>query len=179
MPGRSAVIVPIVLPPRLAALRYAGDPLAARGVPPHVTVLFPFLPVAALTPVIRSDLARLAARQAPFTAGFSRVEAREEMVWLVPHDQRPFLDLTDAVATLWPDHPPYGGIHDTLIPHLTLLETTDGQALDAAWAAAVDIGPFEMTVRELTVITENASDTWRTRWRLPLGGRTTRARFAP
>ena len=70
-------------------------------------------------------------------------------------------------------------IHDTLIPHLTLLETTDGQALGAAWATAADVGPFEMTVREFTVITENASGTWRTRWRLPLGGRTTRTRPDP
>jgi 2'-5' RNA ligase len=179
MPGRSAVIVPIVLPSRLAALRSARDQLAARGVPAHVTILFPFLPVTALTPAIRSDLARLAARQVPFSAGFRRVEVRDAMVWLVPDDQRPFLDLTDAVATRWPDHPPYGGIHDTLIPHLTLLETTDGPTRGAARAAAVDVGPFEMTVRELTVITENASGTWQTRWHLPLGDRTTRARFAP
>jgi hypothetical protein len=179
VPDRSAVIVPIELPPGLQAVRDAGDPLAARGVPAHVTVLFPFLPVAALTPVVRSDLARLAARQAPFIARFSRVEAREEMVWLVSDDQQPFLDLTDSVVNLWPAHPPYGGIHDTLIPHLTLLEATDCQALGAAWAAAVDIGSFEMTVRELTVITENASGTWRTRWRMPLGGRTTWERGAP
>jgi hypothetical protein len=108
--------------------------------------------------------------------GFSGVKVREEMVWLVPDDPQPFLDLTDSVAALWPDHPPYGGIHDTLIPHLTLLKTMDGHALAAARAAAVEIGPFETTVRELTVITENASGTWRTRWRLPLGGWTTSTR---
>jgi hypothetical protein len=97
----------------------------------------------------------------------------------VPDDQRPFLDLTDAVATLWPDHPPYGGIHETLIAHLTLLETTDGAAFDAARAASVDVGPFEISVRELTVITENASGIWQTRWHLPLGDQLARARFAP
>jgi hypothetical protein len=130
--GRSAVIVPIVLPSRLASLRDAGDRMAAHGVPAHVTVLFPFLAVDALTPTVRSALARLAAKSPPFVARFSRVERRQEMVWLVPASQRPFLDLTLAVAALSPDHPPYGGIHDTLIAHLPPIETTDRQARDAA-----------------------------------------------
>ncbi len=175
MSGRSAVIVPIELPARLAVLRAAGDRLAAGGVPAHVTVLFPFLANEALTPSVRSALARLAARNPPFVARFSRVERREEMVWLVPASQRPFLDLTLAAAALWPDHPPYGGVHDRLIAHLTLVDTTDRVARDAAWAAAQEIGPFEAAVRELTVITESASGGWRTRWRLPMGDRATPA----
>ncbi|MDR3544147.1 MAG: 2'-5' RNA ligase family protein [Candidatus Limnocylindrales bacterium] len=179
MTGRSAVIAPIVLPSRLAILRDAADPLAARGVPAHVTVLFPFLAVDALTPTVRSTLAGLAAMHPPFVAPFSRVERWEEMVWLVPAGQRPFLDLTLAVAALWPDHPPYEGVHESLIAHLTLVETTDRQARDAAWAAAVEVGPFDVAVRELTVITETESGNWRTRWRLPLGNRTTRKPSAP
>ena len=179
MPGRSAVVVPIVLPTRLASIRDAADRMAARGVPAHVTVLFPFLAVDALTPTVRSSLTRLAANNPSFVARFSRVERREAMVWLVPAGQRPFLDVTFAVAALWPDHPPYEGVHDTLIAHLTLVETTDRQARDAAWAAAMEIGPFEVPVRELTVITESASGHWRTRWRLPMGDRTTRAPSAP
>jgi hypothetical protein len=144
-----------------------------------VTVLFPFLPVDGLTPAVRSALARLAAKQAPFIARFSRVELREEMIWLVPDNPQPFLDLTGSVVIVWPDHPPYGGIHDTLIPHLTLLECSDSLARDAALAAAVEICPVEVVVRELTVITESASGAWRTRWRLPLGGGGTRGRAAP
>ena len=169
MPGRSAVIVRIVLPVQLASIRDAGDRMAARGVPAHVTVLFPFLAVADLAPAVRSALARVAADQAPFDARFSRVERREQMVWLLPEDQERFRELTDSVATMWPDHPPYGGIHDTVIPHLTLLETTDGPALDAAWSTAVEAGPFVVAVRELTVITESTLGRWRTRWRLPMG----------
>jgi hypothetical protein len=61
-----------------------------------------------------------------------------------------------------------------LIAHLTLVETTDRQARDAAWAEAVEVGPFDEAVRELTVITETESGNWRTRWRLPMGDQTTR-----
>ncbi len=175
MAGRSAVIIPIALPPRLASLRKAGDPLAARGVPAHVTVLFPFLRVDALTPAVRSTLARLAAHEPPFVARFERVERRGRMVWLIPADERPFLRLTAAVAERWPDHQPYEGVHLTLIPHLTLIETTVSRTRDAAWAAAAEVGPFDVAVRDLTVITEGASGGWRTSWRLPMGDRATRA----
>jgi 2'-5' RNA ligase len=179
MPGRSAVIVPIALPPRLASLRDAVDPLAARGVPAHVTVLFPFLAADALTPTVRSALARSAARNPPFIARFSGVEYREEMVWLMPEDRRPFLALTESVASRWPDHPPYGGIHDTLIPHLTLIETADDSARGAGRAAAAESCPFDVAVPAISVIAESASGAWRTRWRLPLGGRTAGTRSAP
>jgi hypothetical protein len=47
--------------------------MAAHGVPAHVTVLFPFLAVDALTPTVRSTIARLAAKSPPFVARFSRV----------------------------------------------------------------------------------------------------------
>ena len=127
----------------------------------------------------KTSKAGSAAKSPPFVARFSRVEYREEMVWLVPASQRPFLDLTLAVAALWPDHPPYGGIHDTLIAHLTLIETTDRQARDAAWAEAVKVGPFDVAVRELSVITETESENWRTRWRLPMGDQATRKSSAP
>jgi hypothetical protein len=39
--GDTAIIVPITLPEELARLRRAHDSMAARGVPAHVTILFP------------------------------------------------------------------------------------------------------------------------------------------
>ncbi len=169
MPGRSAVIVPIGIPPALAALRDAGDPMAARGVPAHVTVLFPFLPAGALTEAIRATLARLVAGHPCFVARFEHVERRDDIVWLVPADQRPFLGLTAAVTAEWPGFPPYGGIHDDLVAHLTLIETANAGRREALRSAAAAVGPFEVAVGELTVIAEDGSGAWRTRWHLPLG----------
>ena len=167
--GRSAVIASIPLPAPLAAIREAGDASAAVGVPPHVTILFPFLPAGSLSASVRSDLAAVAASAEPFTAGFSRVERREGMVWLVPDDQAPFLALTAAVASRWPGHPPYGGIHERLIAHLTLLETDDGDALDRTVSIAREVLPFEVEVVELIVIAEDSDGRWSERWRLGLG----------
>lgn len=168
--GRSALILPIVLPEALAALRAGADPLARRGVPPHVTVLFPFMPAATLTATLRIALRGLFSDRPSFTARFERLERRDAMVWLLPSDPAPFLGLTAAVAARWPDRPPYGGVHEHLIAHLTLLATDDGPALDRAAAAAGAAAPFEVRVEAVQLIVEDAASTWHRRWQLRLGG---------
>ena len=91
------------------------------------------------------------------------------MVWLVPEEQRIFLRLTAAVAAGWPDYPPYGGVHDKLIAHVTLVESADDAVRVAVRAIAARVGPFAAPAREMRVITEDEAGMWRTRWRLPLG----------
>ena len=168
MPGRSALIVPIALPVALRPVRDAADRMAGRGVPAHVTILFPFLADADLGPPARAVAAEIAAHRPAFVARFDHVERHDEMVWLVPRDAGPFLDLTAAVVERWPDHPPYGGIHDILIPHLTLVETDDPAARELADRLAREVGPFDSAVTEVCLIAESATGSWRTRWRLPL-----------
>ena len=179
MPDRSAVIAPIELPASLLAVRNAGDRMAARGVPAHVTILFPFLRVDALTPDVHAALAAVAGMQPQFAAGFDSVERREQAVWLLPADQRPFLRLTAALAARWPDHPPYEGVHDELIAHLTLVETSDVEILGTAWVAASGSGRFDVEVTQITVIAEDADGRWQTHWRLPMGPAPSRPTLGP
>ena len=143
--------------------------MAARGVPPHVTVLFPFLPAGALTPDVHEALAELVARHQPFVTRFEEIERRGHLVWLLPADQQPFLRLTAEVVALWPDYPPYQGVHDELVAHLTLVESSDVEALDAGEAAAKRSGPFDAAATELMVIAEDRRGRWRTRWLIPFG----------
>ncbi len=179
MPGRSAVIVPIALPPDLRAIRARTDRMAARGVPPHVTVLFPFLPADALNPEVQLTLRNLAAAREPFAARFDGVECLDQMVWLLPADQLPFLRLTAEVTARWPDYPPYEGVHDDLIAHLTLVETSDVESLSEGCAAASRSPGFDVAVDELRVITEDAAGRWHDRWRLALGSASSRLRLDP
>ncbi len=167
MSDRSAVIVPIALPPDLRAVRDRTDAMAARGVPPHVTVLFPFLPVSALTAAVHDALAGLVAGRHPFVVRFDQVRCRDQAVWLVPADQSPFLRLTADVTACWPGYPPYGGVHAALIAHLTLVETSDAETFDAACALARESGPLDADATELLVITEDEAGHWHGRWRLP------------
>lgn len=166
----SAVIIPIALPPVLDVVRTAWDPMAARGVPPHVTILFPFVPAAGLTPDVQAALSAIALSYPPFTARFARVQRLDSMVWLVPTEQEPFLRLTTSVAARWPDHPPYGGVHPELIAHLTVVDGSDDDMLIEAENAAERAVPFDAAVDALQVIAEDDVGRWTVRWRLPLGG---------
>jgi 2'-5' RNA ligase len=44
----------------------------------------------------------------------------EDVLWLAPERAQPFRDLTSAVCAVFPVHPPYGGAHPDLTPHLTI-----------------------------------------------------------
>jgi hypothetical protein len=62
----------------------------------------------------------------------------------------------------WPDWPPYEGIHDEVIPHVTISDT------------AIDVGlqlPIAARAREVTLIEEDEpSGRWTARLHLPLLG---------
>ena len=43
-------------------------------------------------------------------------------MWLHPEPSEPFAALTAAVWRRWPAYPPYEGVHEVVIPHLTVSE---------------------------------------------------------
>ena len=107
---RTALIVPV----RGLDAYYDGDPVG----PAHVTVLFPFLDGGSVDEGAVADvLASFAAF--PFTLA-SRERFDDGVRWLRPQPSEPFLRLTQAVWRRWPEHPPYEGAHDEVIPHLTI-----------------------------------------------------------
>jgi 2'-5' RNA ligase len=167
---RTAVIVRVRLPGPLERLRSRHDPGAASGIPAHVTLLFPFLSSFELTASVRGALAGIATGVPPFDVRFERVERFPEAVWLAPEPATPFLDLTAAIVHAFPDHPPYDGRHDEVVPHLTIGQG-EGAELDRLEAAARDCPPFEAHVGAIEVIAEAGAARWRRHWRIGLGRR--------
>ena len=51
---------------------------------------------------------------------FERTGRFPGVVWLAPEPAEPFIALTELLAAAFPDHPPYEGAHDEIVPHLTL-----------------------------------------------------------
>ena len=169
MTGRSGVIVRIRLPEPLEELRLRHDPMAPAGVPAHVTLLFPFLATDDLTPAVRRRLAATAAGVRPFGVRFERTGRFPGVVWLAPEPAQPFIDLTERIVAAFPDHPPYGGAHEEMVPHLTiaLLPDTDMDRLDRRITRAGVA--FRRRVEAMEVIAEDGTGRWHARWRLPLG----------
>jgi 2'-5' RNA ligase superfamily protein len=165
----SAIVVRIALPPALERLRHRSTQVAAWGVPAHVTILYPFVPPALLSPSIRDAVARMASAEDRFTVRFEHVRRWPGVVWLAPEPAAPFARLTAAARAAFPGYPPYAGTIDEPTPHLSIAE---GDAIDAE-AAAVHAAanphlPFERTISAVTVIAQEPSGRWRVKWRLSL-----------
>jgi hypothetical protein len=83
------------------------------------------------------------------------------VTYLAPVPSKPFARLTLAVAERWPAYPPYEGVFETVIPHLTVGEVM--LELDAPL-------PIACRAREVVLIEEEEpGGHWRLRRRFPLG----------
>jgi 2'-5' RNA ligase len=168
----SAIVIRVPVPAGLDRLRRRWDMAAGVGVPAHVTILFPFLPASDLTPADRSALADIARGVEPFEIAFRRVGRFPAVVYLVPEPSGPIAALTAAVTARYPGHPPYGGVFDEVVPHLTVTEVgAETTPLDAIAAEAEHWLPFAHHVTALEVLVESPEGRWRRHWRIPLGVR--------
>jgi 2'-5' RNA ligase len=158
---RTALIVPVPeAEAQIGELRLAHDSSAARGVPAHVTILFPFLETGELDEAAVADLI---AEYPAFDFELDRVERFPDgTTWLGPSPSTPFVDLTAAVWQRWPERPPYEGAFDEVIPHVTISETPIDVELQL---------PIAARAREVTLIEEDEpSGRWTARLHLPLLG---------
>ena len=137
--------------------------------PAHITVLFPFVPVDELDDQVSEELRELFAREPSFDFELPRVERFPEVVWLAPEPPEPFSRLTQLVFERWPNYPPYEGIHETVIPHLTVAEG-GSELQEEVETDLTPALPVAAEARGVTLIEELPSGHWQTRERFPLRG---------
>lgn len=171
-PTESAVLV-VVAPaePVVGELRAAYDRSTAWGVPPHVTVLYPFVPPAELDDSVRERLAAAIGTVPSFDLTLTRTAwFGEEVLWLAPEPADPLKALTAAVSAAFPDFPPYAGAHDEVIPHLTVAYGTSPAVLRAAAESVEARLPIGLRVSEAMLYVGSPSPgSWRPVAALPLG----------
>jgi len=146
--------------PLVGSLRSRYDLVDKTGIPAHVTILFPFGD--------REDgLEELFGRFDPFDFALTDVRRWPGVIWLAPEPAEPFIALTTAVAERYPEHPPYEGERDTVIPHLTVGHREDVPPdVDAELARGL---PVSARAPHVVQLEEFARHRWRERRRLPLG----------
>lgn len=162
---QSALIVPVPeTEPLVGTIRAELDINAAKGVPAHVTVLFPFLPPAAITDEVRATLRDLFAGQEPFQVDFTEVRwFGDRVAWLAPEPDICFRQLTTAVWNSFPEAPPYAGEHAGDHPHLTLGHNHPVDVLQRAALEVTPSLPIPASVGAVHLITGSAAaDSWRT-----------------
>lgn len=77
--------------------------------------------------------------------------------------------LYEAISTAWPEHPPYEGAHDTVVPHLTVAESENPALLEALAAQVEPHLPIRRRVDTASLFVEDEGGRWHERVRLPLG----------
>jgi 2'-5' RNA ligase len=147
-------------------LRYDN---ARLGIPAHITLLFPFVPAEQLDEQLFADLRDLFAAQPAISFSLTRVvEFPDETLWLTPEPAEPFGRLTELIFERYPEYPPYEGIHDEVIPHLTIT-SGDASLRDELDTALTPHLPVEAEAREIVLLEEQPDGRWRTRERFRLG----------
>jgi hypothetical protein len=117
--------------PLVSPFRQEFDPAAAQGVPAHITINYPFQ---AISDKNRQQI--YASLEALFKGvhafGYSLAETRRfpGVLYLAPEPEQPFEELIHAVADCFPESPPYEGVYDEVIPHLTVADVEEEAVLD-------------------------------------------------
>lgn len=164
--GDSALLVAIPeAEPVVGSLRLAHDSVAADGIPAHVTVIYPFVPRDRLTDEVRHAISAIFHAFPAFDYRFERV-ARfgDTTVYLAPEPAEVFVRLRDAVHARFPEHPPYGGAFDVVIPHLTVGDGLDRPTADALEATAGEAlaskGPIVGRATGVEMVTRGSDGRW-------------------
>lgn len=137
------------------------------GVPLHVTVMYPFLPARSIRQADARRVAKVAEGVAPFDFALTHLATFPGVYYLAPEPAEPFVALTEAVRSRWPSCQPYGGVYDSVIPHMTVAL---GESPPADPSELERVLPITTRATELWLLVQ-APGGWRTWRRFPLGSR--------
>jgi 2'-5' RNA ligase len=168
--SETAIVVP-VLQAEIATshVRRQYTPDGAAGMPPHVTLLYPFVDDSLLD----RYLVEVEAALEPFRAfdfelrRFDRFEGEPGTLFLAPEPERPFLDLIAVLTAAFPAHPPYGGEHATIVPHLTVAHG-NRLLLDSLESEVQAQLPIRALVTEVWLMAERVDGRWEQRFAVAL-----------
>jgi hypothetical protein len=169
-PLSTGLIVPIEAAAALVAPWAGLIPVASRPLPPHVTALWPFLPVEAFDADAERRLEALLAGVPAFSFALARVAELADAAVLLPEPAAPFRALTRLIWDEWPEYPPYGGAFDDVVPHLAVAVDPPAAARATIERALTPQLPLPCRATEVLVVEETPSGPLRLGRRLPLTG---------
>ena len=164
-PRESAIDIGL---PELAELvdqwRMPTVPVASQGVPPHITLLYPWRP-APLQPADISDVVTAVAGIAPFTLTFQQVGCFPGALFLSPEPEGMVRRLTQRLVQAFPETPPYGGeFGSDPTPHLTIALAETEEELHRLQADILGrlepLFPLQVPVHALSLEEEGADGMW-------------------
>jgi 2'-5' RNA ligase len=170
-PGATALVVATPEAEHAIGRFYREHSAAGRqGMPPHITLLVPFVSAPLLDETVEARLRRTLAAHTPFDYGLDRVERFSGgILYLAPQPSLPFVELTEALVADFPEHLPYDGEHDEVIPHATVAVSDDDRLLDRIEHELESKLPIACRAASVVVVERGTDLRWRRRSELPLG----------
>jgi len=158
--------------------RQVHDPVASRGVPAHITLLYPFVPAERLDEAVLDTLAATLSEIRPFDYALASLAQFPGVIYLRPDPGDPFRELTRRLSVAFPDYPPYGGKFPESQPHVTVaLVEGDATQVELLHRIQADVGPelpIRGTATAVTVFTPDRAGSWHRAHRIELGAPTRR-----
>jgi 2'-5' RNA ligase len=156
--------------PLVRGVRERFDPSAADGIPAHITLVYPFVPVELLDERTVEGLRGVFELASPFDFSLTGPERFPEALYLRPEPAEPFRALIEGLGRTFPEYPPYAGEFDDVIPHLTVAQGRD-EELMAGIASELASGlPVRAHVAEATLMLEGNDGPWRVADSFRFGG---------
>ena len=84
----------------------------------------------------------------------------DEVLWLAPSPAGSFPALTEAVRDAFPLYPPYAGLHDAVVPHVTVGDSGSPFELHRAEESIRAELPIEGTATQVALLAETANGSW-------------------
>ncbi len=157
---QSAILVPLPEADSIVGRwRFEHDPVAAAGVPAHVTLVVPWLPPDEITAADLAELDEELSQVKAFDFELSHVDwFGRRVLWVAPTPSGPFLDMTNRLAERF-GTPPWDDEFDEVIPHLTVAHASDGVELVPIAADLAGRLPLRCRAEEVWVMVGDG-----TRW---------------
>jgi 2'-5' RNA ligase len=136
----------------------------ARRLPPHVTIRFPFRPVADVDDALCAELTRHFSGLASFAAELTGVGSFARHVWLAPEPRDRFVELMQTTRVRFQEASVGEDAHREPVPHLTIGEARRGEDVERLAALAREelepLLPFGFVVAAVSLLEEGADGLW-------------------
>lgn len=140
------------------------DSVALRGIPAHITLLFPFKNPQEITEEVLGKLRNIFIDVNPFSFTLESVHTFPNVIFLEPNPRDPFIRLTEAIEKNFPENPPYEGKYPSINPHTTIAQLSDDQEINVIKRnISKDINkflPIQSRATEAWIMVEGENGNW-------------------
>ena len=136
--------------------------------PPHVTLLVPFVHASRMTSEMLEIVGEAIAAFRAFSFRLQRVGRFETVVYLAPEPAEPFVQMTMSLVSAFPEQRPYENEFDDIVPHLTVAIGNDQSLLDDVERQVEGALPIDAHAERVEVVERGEDGTWGTRTKFPL-----------